>query len=214
MSTDPDRPDFGMLIDWLEGRLDPSAAEQVAAQVAGADERTRRTAEWLRGLLETARAVPLHEPPPIMEQSLIQYFSRWRRARAQPAYRPCDVYVRLLLDSRQGLVPAGVRGDASDDDVFHLAYTAEEGDLLIDVYRVGAGLVRLDGQMLLAQPQEAPVFEAFVAGEGFTIRTKDGDELGRFCLRDVPERQCQLRATNGLITIVADLDLGPGGDRL
>jgi hypothetical protein len=158
--------------------------------------------------------VPLHEPPPIVRQSLIQHFSRWSRARAELDHRPRDVHVRLLFDSRQDLVRAGVRGDASDDDVFHLAYTAEEGDLLVDVYRIRAGLVRLDGQMLLAQPPEAPVFEATVAGKGFTVRTKDGDELGRFSLRDVPEKHCELRATNGLITIVADLDLDPGGDRL
>ncbi len=90
---------------------------------------------------------------------------------------------------------------------------AEEGDLLVDVCRIKAGSVRLDGQILLAQPQEAPIFEASVTGAGLTVRTKDGDELGRFSLRDVPERRCQLKASNGLITIVADLDLDPGGDQ-
>ena len=58
----------------------------------------------------------------------------------------------------------------------------------------------------------APVFEASVTGPGFTIRTRDGDELGRFSLRDVPRTRCQLKASNGLITVVADLDLDPRGD--
>ena len=210
MSACPDRPDFAALLDWLEGRLDPAAAEQVAAQVAQADERTRRTVDWLEGFLATARALPLHEPPPIVRQSLNQHFARWSRARAELDRRPREVHAQLLFDSHQDLAPAGVRAGTGDDDAVHLVYTAEEGDLLVDVYRLGAGLVRLDGQVLLAQPQEAPIFEASVTGAGFSARTRDGDELGRFSLRDVPEGHCQLKATNGLITIVADLDLVPG----
>jgi hypothetical protein len=213
VSTDPGRPDFGILLDWLEGRLDPRAAEQVAAQVAHADERTRRTVDWLRGFLATAGQLPLHEPPPIVRQSLSQYFARWSRARAELDRKPREVRARVLFDSRQDLAPAGVRAVASDEDAFHLAYTAADGDLLIDVYPGEPGLVWLDGQVLLAQPEEAPVFEASVTGQGLSLRTKDGDELGRFSLHGVPAGRCQLRASNGLIAIVADLDLASGGDQ-
>jgi hypothetical protein len=213
VSTDRGRPDFGTLLDWLEGRLDPGAANEVAAHMAHADERTRRTVDWLRGFLATARQLPLHEPPPIVRQGLNQYFARWSKARAELDRKPREVRVRLLFDSRQDLVPAGVRAVASDDDVFHLAYTAPDGDLLIDVYRGEPGRVWLDGQVLLAQPDDAPVFEASVVGRGFSLRTKDGDELGRFSLHGVPVGRCQLRASNGLITIVADLDLDSGGDQ-
>jgi hypothetical protein len=212
MSTDPGRPDFRTLLDWLESRLDADQAERVAAQVADADERTLRTVDWLRGFLTTARELPLEEPPPIVRQSLKQYFARWSRARAVPAQEPRLVHAELLFDSRRDMALAGVRAAASDDDTIHLAYTAEQGDLLIDVYRAGTGAVRLDGQVLLAKPQGAPIFEASVSGPGFTVRTVDGDELGRFTLHEVPEGHCQLMASNGLITMAADLDLGPGGD--
>lgn len=80
MSTDPARPDFRTLLDWLEGRLDTDRAEQVAAAVAEADEQTLRTVEWLRGFLSTARELPLEAPPPIVRQSLQQYFANWSRA--------------------------------------------------------------------------------------------------------------------------------------
>lgn len=209
MSTDPDGPEFATLLDWLEGRLDPDTAGRVAAQVAVAGERTQRTVDWLRGFLDTARALPLHEPPPIVQQNLNQYFARWSRARAELDQRPREVRARLLFDSRRDVALAGVRAGAHDGSALHLVYAAEVGDLLVDVYRLGAGLVRIDGQVLLAEPQEAPIFEASAAGAGFTVRTVDGDQLGRFTLREVPERQCQLTATNGLITIVAELD--PGG---
>jgi hypothetical protein len=213
VSTDPDHPDLGMLLDWMEGRLDPDSAARVAAGVTEADARTRRTVDWLHSFLTTARTLPLYEPPPIVRQSLTQYFARWSRAQAELDHRPPDVHAHLLFDSRQDLAPAGIRAGSGSGDAVHLAYTAEAGDLLLDVYQVGAGQVRLDGQVLLADPQSAaPIFEASVAAAGFKVRTRDGDELGRFCLHDVPRARCQLRATNGLVTIVADLDLDPRGD--
>jgi hypothetical protein len=82
VSADPAWPDVRTLLDWLEGRLDPDRAERVAAQVADADERTLRTVQWLRGFLATARELPLEEPPPMVRQSLKQYFARWSRAPA------------------------------------------------------------------------------------------------------------------------------------
>ena len=82
MSMDPARLDLRTLLDWLEGRLDTERAERVAAQVAEADEQTLRMVQWLRGFLATARDLPLEEPPPIVRQSLKQYFARWSRAPA------------------------------------------------------------------------------------------------------------------------------------
>jgi hypothetical protein len=210
VSADLGRPDFETLLDWLDGRLDPAAAERVAAQVDVADERTRRTVAWLRGFLGTARELPLDEPPPIVRQNLKQYFARWSRARAELHQQPREVHVQLLFDSRQDVALAGVRAGTGDDHAVHLVYSADDGDLLLDVYRLEAGSVRIDGQVLLAEPQDAPIFEASVSGPGFTRRTMDGDELGRFTLHDVPGGHGQLTVTNGLITMLADVDLEPG----
>lgn len=213
MSDDAARParagsaDFGTLLDWAEGRLDPETARQVAARVATADARTRATVNWLRGFLETARALPLYEPPPIVRQNLCQYFARWSRARAELGQQPREERARLLFDSRQDLALAGVRSGPGGSEAVHLAYTTDAGDLLLDVYPAGPGRVRLDGQMLPASQEDAPIFEACVSGPGIMVRTKDGDELGRFCLRDVPAARCELRASNGQFTVVADLRL-------
>jgi hypothetical protein len=200
-----------MLLDWLEGRLDPGTAARVAAHVSTADQRTSATVDWLRGFLTAARSLPLHDPPPVIRQSLDQYFARWSRAQAELSHRPHEAQAHLLFDSRQDLALAGVRASAGSSGAVHLAYAADVGDLLLDIYQLGGGLVRLDGQVLLGEPQGAPIFEASVTGAGFSVRTKDGDELGRFSLRDVPGAPCRLMASNGLITIVANLDLGPGG---
>jgi hypothetical protein len=117
VSIDPGRPGFRTLLDWLEGRLDAVRAERVTVQVAEADERTLRTVDWLRGFLTTARELPLEEPPPIVRQSLKQYFARWSRAQAVPGQMPHLVYVELLLDSRQDVPLAGVRPAAGDDTI-------------------------------------------------------------------------------------------------
>jgi hypothetical protein len=217
VSADTGRPDFATLLDWLEDRLDPDAAVRVAAQVAQADQRTLRTLDWLRGFLTTARTLPLHEPPPIVRQSLSQHFARWSRAQAELDQQPRQIRVHLLFDSRQDLAMAGVRAGCDADDAVHLAYACDEGDLLLDIYGLGTGQARIDGQVLLSRPEGAPIFEASVAragaGQEFMVRTKDGDELGRFSLPGVPEVACQIRATNGLVAILADLDLSPGGER-
>ena len=124
MSTDPGRPDFRTLLDWLEGRLDADGAERVAAQVADADEQTLRTVDWLRGFLTTARELPLAEPPPIVRQSLKQYFARWSRAQAVPGQEPHRVHVELLFGRRQDVVPAAAHAAAGGDDAIDLVYTA------------------------------------------------------------------------------------------
>lgn len=119
MSIDPGRAGFRMLLDWLEGRLDADRAERVAAQVAEADERTLCTVDWLRGFLTTARELPLEEPPPIVRQSLKQYFARW--SRIQAVLR--RVHVEPLFDNRRDAALAGVDA-ATDDDAIDLVYTA------------------------------------------------------------------------------------------
>ena len=213
MTDDCAHPDFATLVDWVEGRLDAAAAARVAAEVAAAGERTRRTADWLHGFLATARTMPLHEPPPIIRQSLSQHFARWRRAQAELEVRPREVPLLLLFDSRQDLAPAGVRTGAGDGDAIHLAYSADDGDLLLDVYDLGNGQVRIDGQALPADPAGAPVFQARLAGPGFEVRTTDGDELGRFSLPAVPAARCRLTAGNGVLTFVAEVDATAGGEQ-
>ena len=218
MSTEEPRPDIASLLDWLEDRLPPADAARVAHQVAAGDARLRGTVEWLRGFLTTAGSLPLHQPPPIVRQSLRQYFVRWSQARAVLDRQPRQLVASLLFDSRRDLAATGVRSAAPTDETIHLAYATESADLVLDVRRLAGGRVRIDGQVLLADPSPAPVFEASATGADpsgaqFTARAVDGDELGRFRLPDVPairEGALELRVSNGEIAIVANLDLRAG----
>jgi hypothetical protein len=98
------------LADWLDGCLDADAAQRVAGLVAGGDERTVGTVQWLRGFLVTARLLPLEEPPPVVRQSLRLYFAWWSgagvagRAAVVPRCRG-----ELLAGSGREMVGAGRR---------------------------------------------------------------------------------------------------------
>lgn len=201
-------PDMGTLLDWLQGHLDADAAARVSSEVASGDPRIRATVQWLRGFLTTAKALPLHDPPPIVAQNLNNFFRRWSEARAVLQREPVERRARLLFDSRKDLAVAGIRAAADSDTAFHLAYTTADADLVLDVYRLGSGRVRLDGQVLLSEPTSAPVFEASAHEGNLAMRTVDGDELGRFRLADVSDGVRELHVTNGQIVIVAALDLG------
>jgi hypothetical protein len=205
--TTPPGPSFATLLDWLEGRLDAAEASQVSARVANGDRRTLAAVRWLQGFLATAQAFPAPEPPPIIRQNLQQHFIRWSKAQAALRARPAPVSATLLFDSRQDLALVGIRGGEEADDAYHLAFTTDVADLVIDVRRITAGRVRLDGQVLPGDPAAAPVFAAQATGPGFQLRTVDGDELGRFTLPDVPVGRCQLEVCNGETILRAELDL-------
>jgi hypothetical protein len=205
--TRPTGPSFATLLDWLEGRLDATEASQVSARVSNGDARTRAAVHWLQGILATARAFPAPEPPPIVRQNLRQHFVRRSKARAALRADTHQVDAALLFDSRQDLALAGFRGGDEAEEAYHLAFTTDVADLVIDVRRSPNGQLRLDGQVLPGDPAAAPVFAAAAYGPGFSVRTVDGDELGRFTLPTVPAGHCQLEVGNGEIVLRALLDL-------
>ena len=204
MTEDPSEPDFATLLDWVEGRLSTDAAANVARQVSVCGARTQATVHWLRSLSAQA-------PPAIVRQNLQQHFRRWALARAAEQRAPIGLTATLLFDSRQGLATLGTRHRGA---TFHLAFTTSEADLIIDVRRRRDHHVRLDGQVLLVRPTDAPVFRATtVQSPDHTVGMLDGDDLGRFTVTGVPAERCRLQLTNGEIVISADLDLTAGRKR-
>ena len=169
----------------------------------------RAFAQWMRGFLDVARSVPLVDPPPIVRQRLHASFERWRDTQSAMRDEIARFDASIVFDSRTDLVAGGVRAGlrTEPDGVVHLAYTTDAADLVLDVRPPAVGRVRIDGQVLLARPTASPIFEATASGSGFTTRTLDGDDLGRFCLESVPDTALQVSATNGEIHILAQVDL-------
>lgn len=200
------QPDFDILLDWVEGRLDAAQTAQVASQVATGDARLTATVNWLRNFNEVAGAVASEDPPPIIRQTLLEHFAQWKQPREARAGRPRTVAARLVFDSRVDLAPAGIRG--ATGGVVHIAYSSDAAELLLDLNRPTPGTLSIDGQVVLASERGgARAFEASVTGPGFTRHSVGSDVHGRFAVHDVPETKCELRAGNGDVTIVAQLDL-------
>lgn len=201
------RPDFAALLDWLEGRLDSETAAAVEQVVYEGDARTQATLAWLERFLAATRPPSVSQVPAIVRQNLRRDFERRHGGLSHDEVTPRQVAATLVFDSRRDLASVGLRGVDGPDDVLHLAWSAPEADLVLDVRRLGASRVRLDGQVLVAADDPATVFEASATGDGFVERTVDGDELGRFSLASVPDQARELRVTNGELVITADLDL-------
>lgn len=195
------------LADWIEGRLDPDAAAAVTSAVESGDQRLIDAVAWLHRFMSSARAIPLDDAPRFVRQTLTQHFDRWARANALLQGAEEAFEAMLLFDSRQDLAGVGTRGTKELPGAVHLAYTTPVGDLLVDVWDLGRGRVRLDGQVLTTSPDAARIFEAVVEGAGFSARTVDGDELGRFAFADLPVGVTRLTARNGELSITAAMQL-------
>lgn len=200
-------PRFATLVDWIDGRLAPTTASRVERAVALSDPPTSATVRWLSGFRRVARELPAEEPPAIIRQNLRRAFLE--RVHPEPTVGIIELAGRLVFDSRRDLEPAGMRTAGDSDRSVHLAFTAREVDLVVDVHRRPDGdLLDLDAQVYVAEHQRhAPVFEAVVRGSGWARRTTDGDALGRIRLQRIEPEEVGLRVTNGEIALTASLDL-------
>ncbi|MCP3988162.1 MAG: hypothetical protein GY724_03745 [Actinomycetia bacterium] len=206
MSMPLQRPSFEELLDWIEGRLDPSDAAAMKARVDAADEETQRAVAWIECFLDRSRAMPLPAPPPIVRQRLRQVFKSHFESRSSVE----TIIVDLVFDSREGRELVGVRGPASTDDQFHLGFECADGYIMLDVARTGGEEMDIEGQVLLAGVGP-PVFEA-VARHGARDRSSAlGDTFGRFALTAVPASISSLELSNGEMVLVVPLDLDSGG---
>jgi hypothetical protein len=199
---------FRQLADLVDERLDATERAEVAAATA-ADPDARATEHWLRGFVETARAIPLADASPLVEQRLRQHFARWAQAQEVLSAPTVRVRAELVFDSRRDRALAGVRGDTETVD---LGYGCEQAELLVNLLPDRDGRVKVSGQVLLTAETTAPIFEVGVgAADGW--RTAESDELGRFRLGGLPAARTELRLGNGEVEICAVLDLqDPAGD--
>jgi len=208
--SDDDIPSDVELLDWLEGRLDPAQAAHVEEKVGRADQEVHTTVSWLRMLHTVAHALPIHEPPPTVREGLARYFTVWSAAHTGVRPMAREIEVRVVFDSRRDDALLGVRAAGGSRQSVHLAFTADGVDLVVDAHRGSDGRLRLDGQVLPWAPVSAPVFGAWIAVADSYEQAGDGDALGRFTIRNVRPGFGRLTATNGEITVVAELDLETG----
>jgi hypothetical protein len=207
--SEPEQVDFAMVLDWVEGRLDPTAAARVA-DAAGYDPRVREIVAWLRGFHGAAAALPLVDPPPIVGQRLRQYFRRWARAREELGREPVEVVARMLFDSRQDVALVDLRAadTDADADIAHLAFTSDPADVVLDVRRLGPGRVRIEGQVLPADGVDRAYAVEATGPRMTAVHSVGGDRQGRFALPELPDRVDRLRLDSGELVLVVQFDVG------
>lgn len=194
------------VMDWVGGRVSDLEVERELTEMARRDPAVVADIDWARRLHQSATDLPLLDPPPLLRQRLRQQFRRWASAQGLPEPPLLELSARLVFDSRQDRLAVGMRGTGPDEGPVHLVWRTEIAELVVQARRQDNGLVRLDGQVLLAHAASAPVFEVTVHGPGIAVRAVDGDVLGRFHAR-VPDAVDRLVLANGEITLSAPLDL-------
>ncbi|MDH4279298.1 MAG: hypothetical protein OEW83_14595 [Acidimicrobiia bacterium] len=200
--TQSDKPTFGQLLDWIEGRLTREAAARFEQQ-STFDEETQASIAWIKGFRRFGRSHPIPAPPPIVKQRLMQAFER-HHGRDQPVVLQT---ANLMFDSRDDVVMAGVRGFEEIDEGYQLTFTTETHGVLIDVFATGESTRRIEGQVLGVEGEDS-VWVVTVDHAGRSITDIHGDTNGSFSLDDVPTTVDTLQLSNGRTTINVPQPLG------
>lgn len=194
-STDPERPTFGQLVDWIEGRLTREAAADME-RLSNVDDQTRASIAWIEGFRRFGRDHPIPPPPPIVKQRLRQAFER-HHGKDQPTVRQI---ARKTFDSRDDVIMAGVRGANEDDESYQLTFTTDSHGVLIDVFTTGESTRRVEGQVLGIEGEDS-VWVVTVEQAGRTSTDINGDANGSFSIGEVPVTVDVMRLDNGRTTI-------------
>ena len=192
------KPTFTDLLDWVEGRLTPEQADQVASHVESGDPATLESVDWIREVLREARSAPLVQPPAELSARLRGMFDGLHHPEQGSEWTDAS----LLYDTRLGLTAAGVR---SADDGVHLAFASELGRFVIDATPAGPGEVDIHGLIMLDEAGTG-VDLAFLQG-GSLRRAARAARDGRIDVRGVPVDVDELWLTSEDTRVRARLDL-------
>jgi hypothetical protein len=199
------QPTFTELLDWLEGRLDDAAGADVADRVAHGDRETTEAVEWIRSFLEGAAKMPLQRPPAEVSAAL-------RRVVAEHVapWAPGDyTEAALAYDSRTTRM-AGTRADhSSSDDVFHLVFETDLGQVVLDVMPVPGDGVDVQGSVAeQLRGRDLPT-RVVLTSERVVRRTATCDRDGQFGMSDVPAGIDEIWVEHGETLVRAAVSLRP-----
>lgn len=144
MTSERPTPDFGQLIDWVDGRLPAAEAAQLAAQAGQFDDRTRATVAWLRAFAAARQHAGLATPSARARANALRAFGARVGANAIP-----DLLRRLIATLTPEPKLSGVRaGDAAVSRNRRLSYSTTGFDIMLDINeRRADGLFDIHGQV-------------------------------------------------------------------
>jgi hypothetical protein len=128
--------EFSPLLDWVEGRLSPQAAQAVELLLAGADAETNATVTWLRNFVEARRAVTFAAPPVETHNRLREQFAAYAAERRSPGLLRRLVAALSFDSSAQPLALAGARTvGGAPFQPRQLVFSCAVADIALNVHR-------------------------------------------------------------------------------
>jgi hypothetical protein len=177
---------FENLVDWLDGRLSPTAVRAVERALESADDETRAQVAWLRRFRTACEQTVLQSMPPALFEQLVTRFQTAFALAARPSMLRVAV-ATLTFDSAARPLAVGLRAAGQAVRSRQLVYTTELAEIALNIHDHRAhGHLDMSGQLF---PEgDAPA-------DPFTIQLLDGaeevartvtDELGEFAIDAVP----------------------------
>jgi hypothetical protein len=214
MATKPmkntEKPEFSVLLDWLEGRLDESQALLLDDTIRKGGAETEADIRWLTDFLETVEASRSAAPPPEVREELVRRFEAFAGDRRSPTLLDRLVAV-LTFDSAAAPALAGLRSAQSQGKQRQLIFESELAEIALNIYPNDRDeFLTLSGQIFPKGPQipsELSV-QIIAAGEETEAGLTTIDELGEFVLEGIPQgRYGILISSDGFEITLPDIHL-------
>ncbi|HEU0292333.1 MAG TPA: carboxypeptidase-like regulatory domain-containing protein [Anaerolineales bacterium] len=203
-------PRFSELLDWLEGRLPPDEARDVAERLHAADAATQADLDWLRLFLQASRSVRFASPPPGVRETLKQRFAAFAEARQLPGLFQRWL-ATLTFDSHAQPVTAGLRSAAEEGQRRQLIYTTEGAEIALNLHsiRPDENFV-VTGQIFPTAGTPPHAFSIQLLRGAGEVALAAADELGEFTFADIPAGEYDMvLSAGGYEVVISSLLLRP-----
>ena len=194
-------PGFARLIDYLDGRLAPESAVEVAAHIAAGCSRCAEDCAWYERVRTVTAGDDTAEPPPWVLKRAVKIFETARSRKGIKAAFGRLAAV-LIFDSRSRPMPAGVRLTEAVDR--QLLYRAGAYTVDLQIASIGENRSRLSGQALKEGEFK---FESVAGLKVFLVREEGDTEpavannFGEFTFADLADGRYDLQIEAGDVNI-------------
>jgi len=197
--------DWVQLVDWIEKRLSPAEAEQVAAQVA-VDETLQSEAAWIRTFHQIRDDLAWEAPPAEVRTQLSRRFAAFAAQSRPPGLRQ-RLTALLKFDSKMQPVALSMRTSSAKTER-QLVYSTSYADVALTIQSPApAKSCNLFGQILptTAEIESSYTVQLLQEGEEKTLAvTAEG---GEFLFEEMPEGEYELAIRTDRYEIVIPLQL-------
>jgi hypothetical protein len=178
--------EFSPLLDWVEGRLSPQAAQDMELLLAGADETTRETVTWLRHFLAAREAVRIASPPTETHNLLRERFAAYAAERRSPGLLQRVVAALSFDSTSQPLTALGTRtSGAMSFQHRQLVFSCAVADIALNLHRrPNDGHLDVSGQVFTHGQLTPAGWGVLLIGENGPDATHT-DDLGEFAFEAI-----------------------------